>query len=468
MRRGSPDVAIIGIACIFPSAPDVLSFWENILGKVSAIADPPADWGTELVYDPSSTANDRIYTSRGGYLGELATFSPLKYGLMPVGIDGAEPEHFLALRVAHEALGDAGYLEKAFDRTRTTVILGRGTYVNRGYATVFQHAVAVDQAIRLLRALHPEHSEAELEALKQELKAGLPPFNAETAPGLVPSVMCGRIANRLDLMGPAYSVDAACASSLIAVDLAMTDLISGKADLALAGGVQASTTFPIMMVFSQLGALSRRGEVRPFQVDADGTLLGEGVAVLVLKRRDDAERDGDRIYAVIKAVGTASDGRALGVLAPRVEGEELAMRRAYEAATFSPETIGLVEAHGTATPVGDRAELEALARVFGGRKNGLATCALGSVKSMIGHTIPAAGAAGMIKAALALYHKVLPPTLNTEKPSPLLEGTPFYLNDQPRPWISAGLVPRRAAVSAFGFGGINAHAILEEHVDMAA
>ena len=459
----SQEAAIVGMAGLFPRAPDLASFWENILNKVDAISDPPSDWGGDLVTEIGSVAEDRIYTSRGGYLGDLASFNPLDFGVMPRAVDGAEPEHFLALRVAYEALADAGLSERDFNRERTAVILGRGTYVNRAGTTVFQHAIASEQLIHVLRKLRPEYAEAELQEIKRELKQQLPPFNAETAPGLVPSVMCGRIANRLDLMGPAYAVDAACASSLVALEIGMEKLASHTADMVLVGGVQVSTSFPITLIFCVLGALSRRGEIRPFQSSADGTLLGEGVGMLVLKRRDDAQKDGDRIYAVVKGVGTASDGRGLGVLAPRVEGEELALRRAYAAANISPTTVGLMEAHGTATPVGDAAELEALNRVFGHNGSTRRRCALGSVKSMIGHTIPAAGAAGLIKAALSLSHKVLPPSIHVDEPSPLVQESHFYLIDEPRPWISGSLTPRRAGVSAFGFGGINAHVVLEEH-----
>ncbi|MCU1609066.1 MAG: pksJ, partial [Pseudonocardiales bacterium] len=475
--RGSTrgDIAIVGMAGVFPKAPDVAAFWENILAKVDAVTDAPPLWGADLVYDPASSASNRIYTKRGGFISDLSHFNPLTYGIPPRSVEGSDPEHFIALRIAHEALADAGYLDRPFNRERTGVILGRSTVGNRSTAAVFQHGLVIDQTIRLLATLHPEYSADELERIDRELRADLPPFNAETAPGLVPSVMCGRIANRLDLMGPAYTVDAACASSLLAVELAIADLASGKMDMALAGGVQTSTTFMIGMIFCQLGALSRRGNVGSFSPDADGTLLGEGAGILVLKRREDAERDNDRIYALLKAVGMASDGRAVGMLAPRVEGEELAMRRAYELAGISPQTVSLVEGHGTGTLVGDAIELEGLGRIFGADVGGdhpagndpgdhaQPWCALGSVKSMIGHPIPAAGAAGLIKTALALYHKVLPPTLHADAGNPKLESTPFYLNSETRPWIHSGPEPRRAAVSAFGFGGINAHAILEEH-----
>ena len=464
MSRSHPgDVAIVGMACIFPGAPNVQTYWENIVSKVDAIRDPPEDWEAELFYDPDSSENDRIYCKRGGYLGDLARFDPLRYGVMPASIDGGEPDQFLALRVAHEALADAGYLERPFDRERAEVIIGRGTYINRGFTTVVQHGLVVDQVLRLLRQLHPEHSEEELQSLKRELKASLPPFNAEMAPGLVPNVISGRIANRLDLMGANYTMDAACASSLVAVERAMEDLRLGKCDLALAGGVHASTPPPILQIFCQLGALSRRGELRSFDADADGTLLGEGLGFAVLKRRADAERDGDRVYAVIKGIGVASDGRALGLLEPRVEGEALALRRAYETAAISPESVELIEAHGTGTQVGDVAEIQALREVFGPRNAGPPRCAVGSVKSMISHPIPAAGIAGIIKTALALYEKVLPPTLcDTPNPKLELEKTPFYINTETRPWVHGGPAPRRAGVNAFGFGGINAHAILEE------
>jgi acyl transferase domain-containing protein len=453
-------VAIVGIACLFPRAGDLCTFWKNILAEVDAVSEASPEWDAVLdgeVWPPEVGGGAR----RGGFLGELAAFDPLAFGVMPKAIDGGEPEHFLALRVAHDALADAGYLDRDFDRTRAAVILGRGTYVNRGYVSVLQHTITIPQVIRVLRRLHPEHGESDLADIRRQLTDSLPPFTAETSSGLIPSVMCGRIANRLDLMGPAFAVDAACASSLIALQLGMRELDAGAVDLALVGGVQVSTTAPINVIFARLGGLSRTGRIRPFHRDADGTVLGEGVGILVIRRLADAARDGDRIYAIIRSVGTASDGRALGVLAPRVEGEELALRRAYATADVSPDSVDLIEAHGTGTPAGDAAELGALSRLFG--QSGEPTCALGSVKSMIGHTIPAAGAAGLIKAALALHHRVLPPTLAAEAPHPALANTRLRLNAHAVPWLHGRRTPRRAGVSAFGFGGINAHAVLEEH-----
>jgi acyl transferase domain-containing protein len=458
------DVAIIGMACLFPGAPDVQTYWENIVSKVDCITEAPDDWEGHVYYDPNSKANDRIYCKRGGFLTDLH-FSPAQYGVMPRAVDGADPDHFIGLLIAARALADAGYEDARGLNERTQVIVGRGTYINRAFTNQLQHCLIIDQVMRLLKQLHPEHSEAELRELKCQLKANLAPFNAEVAPGLVPNVMTGRIANRLDLMGANFTVDAACASSLVSTEVALQGLLNGKCDMALAGGANVANAAPTYMLFCLLDALSRRGQIRPFDKDADGTLLGEGYGMLVLKRRADAERDGDRIYALIKGIGVASDGRARALLAPRVEGEELAIRRAYESAKISPETVGLVEAHGTATPVGDDIEIEALTRAFGTRKGRRPTCALGTVKSMIGHCIPAAGMAGLIKTALALYYKVLPPTINCENPNPKFgrKELPFYINRETRPWIHGALAPRRAGVNAFGFGGINAHAVLEEY-----
>ena len=464
MVRG--DIAIIGMACLFPGAPDLATYWQNIISKVDAVTDPPPEaWNDDVFYNPDSTANDRVYCKRGGFLGPLAYFDPLAHGVMPLAMQGGEPDQWLALRVAREALTDAGYGDEIPERHRTAVILGKGTYLNRGNFSIVQHGLVVDQTLDILHTLHPEYTEADLQVLREALKRGLPPFNADTVPGLIPNITVGRIANRLDLMGPSYTVDAACASSLVAVDMAVRDLLTHQCDLALVGGVHVVTPVPVLAVFCQLGALSRREQIRPFDKEADGTILGEGIGMVVLKRREDAERDGHRIYAVIKGTGIASDGRGMSVMAPRLEGEVLALQRAYEMAAIAPQTIGLMEAHGTGTPVGDATEVKALTQVFGQRNGALPSCALGSVKSMVGHLMPAAGIAALIKVALALYHKVQPPTLNVDEPNPKLEldQTPFYINTETRPWIhNSATVPRRAGVNAFGFGGINAHVILEE------
>lgn len=460
-----PDIAIVGMASLFPDSKDIHQYWHNIMNKESAIRTASADW-IQGCYDPDSDENNRIKSALGGFLGDLARFDPIEFGVMPKSVDGGEPDHFLALRVAQQALKDADYIDRVFDRASTGIILGRGTYINRGYNTLLQHGQIIDQTIDILRGIHPDLSTSTLERIKKDLRSSLPAFNAEMAPGLVPNVITGRIANRLDLMGPNYIVDGACASSLIAVEHAVRELANGTCNMMLAGGVHASTPPQINMIFEQLGALGKT-KIAPFGEDAQGTILSEGVGIVVLKRLDDAITDKDRIYAVIKGYGCASDGKALGLLAPREEGEVLALKRAYDSCQIDPQSIDLIEAHGTGIKLGDATEIRSLTSIVGDQSyNSLPSCAVGSVKSMIGHTIPAAGAASLIKVALSLHHKILPPMLCDQVNSELrLDYSRLYINTQARPWIKANSKPRRAGINSFGFGGINAHLVLEEYVE---
>lgn len=465
MTRGSGDIAIIGMACLFPGADGPAEFWANICAGLEFISDPVPSWGAARYL--GSTGSNRIATSRGGYLGERFAADLASLGIMPSSVDGGEPDQFLALRIAQAALADAGADAPGTDHSRTGIILGHSSYLHRGNAAMVQHGIVLDQTRAILGQLLPSADPALLDRIRDAMQAALPAFNADIAPGLSPNVMTGRIANRLDLYGPNYIIDAACASSLIAVQAAMDDLRAGRSDLMLAGGVNASLPAEVYMVFHQLGALSGQGHVRPFTEGGDGTLLGEGLGILALRRLDDALARGDRIYATLRGMGQSSDGRGAGLLAPRMEGAVHAIRRALVDAgqnPAAPDLPGLIEAHGTGIPLGEKTELAALATVFGARApSGLPATAIGSVKSMIGHCIPAAGAAGLIKASLALYHRTLPPTLAEKlRPGMGLEETPLYVSTQTRPWIAAPGTPRRAAVNAFGFGGVNGHAILQE------
>jgi acyl transferase domain-containing protein/phosphopantetheinyl transferase len=463
MRERFPrDLAIVGMACVFPGAPDLDTFWRNVRDGVDAITDvPPGRWDP-VFYDPGSDAPDRFYCKRGGFIDAHATFDALGFGVMPVAAEGAEPDQLLALQVAARALGDAGYEDRPLPRGRTGVVLGRGNYIGAGMTRLEQHVRTAEQLVVALRSLLPDLGEAQLAAVKREFQAQLGAYGPDTAIGLVPNLTASRIANRLDLHGPAYTLDAACASALVAVDVACRDLADGRCDLMIAGGVHLSHDPAFWSVFCQLGALSRSEQIRPFDRRADGLLIGEGVGIAVLKRLSDAERDGDRIYAVIRGCGVASDGREASLMNPRVDGQLLALRRAWRAAGIDPETLGMLEAHGTGTPTGDEAELATLASFFGGPPESGRRAVVGSVKSMIGHAMPAAGAASLLKAALALYHGVLPPTLHCEEPHPRLGDTRFRVLSAAEPWERTG-VPRRAAVNAFGFGGINAHVIAEAH-----
>ena len=462
------DIAVIGMACTFPKAPDLSRFWKNIVEGVDAIADAPKErWDADRYYDPTCRDGTRVCAKRGGYLDSPFPFDPARHGVMPVAVEGGEPDQFMVLQVASDALSDAGYLQRVNPEDKVEFILGRGNFVGAGNMNLYMRTLVVDQTLSIIERTAPHFSADDLNKLREGLLESLYPFAPETAPAVMPSVVAGRVANRLGFNGPAYTLDAACASSLIAVELALKDLKSGFCDLALAGGAHVATTVPFLSVFSALGALSRSDRIRPFDKEADGILPGEGIGIVVLKRRSDAERDGDRIYALVKGVASTSDGKGANINSPSPQGQSQAIRFALERAGVSPDTIGLIEAHGTATPVGDAAEIEGLKGVFGARNMAEARrCAMGTVKSMIGHAMPAAGIAGFIKAVLALYCKVLPPTLHCEEPNPKfgLEKTPFYINTETRPWIHGDpRTPRRAAVNAVGFGGINAHAILEEN-----
>lgn len=445
--------AIVGMACVFPGAPDLETFRQNVEGGVDAITDVPDGRWDASFYDAASTAVDRFYCRRGGFIDPYARFDALGFGIMPVAAQGAEPDQLLALQTAAAAMADAGFDTRDFPRATTGVILGRGGYMGPGLVRVDQHVRMANQLVSYLRALVPGIDDDRLAEVKADFQSRLGPYGPDTAIGLVPNLVASRIANRLDLKGPAWTVDAACASSLVAVDQAIRELSSGRSDLMIAGGVHLCHDVTLWSVFCQLGALSRSEQIRPFDERADGLLVGEGIGILVLKRFEDAVADGDRVYAVIRGSGLASDGRDASLMQPRVEGQLLALERAWHEAGIDPTTIGLLEAHGTGTPAGDAAELETLRRFFGE-----VDCALGSVKSMIGHAMPAAGAAGLIKAALAVHHAVLPPTLHCERPKRGLLDSGFRPLAEAEPW--EGPV-RRAGVDAFGFGGIDAHVVLE-------
>jgi len=452
-------IAIIGMACIFPDAPDLQTFWRNIVGSVDAVGEPVERWDAQRYLEAG-----RIKTSRGGWLKDLYRFDPREFGIMPNSLDGGEPDHFLALRVARDALADAGYASADHDHRDTGIILGHSTYLHRGQVTVIQNHIVLDQTIELMKLALPGLDEAGVAELRRLLQSQFPPTNADTAPGLVPNVMTGRIANRLNFKGPNYLVDAACSSSLLAVSAAMDELRAGRSRLMLAGGVNASLPADVSAIFTQLGALSARGKVRSFEAGSDGTLLGEGLGVVVLKRLADALADGDRVYGVLRGVGQASDGRGTGLLAPSAEGETLSIRRAYDSSGIDPASVSLIEAHGTGIPLGDKTEISALRNVFDERRAGAGgSVALGSVKSMISHCIPAAGIAGLIKATLALHHRVLPPTLcETPNPELAIDQTPLYVNTTTAPWLHRSDAPRRAGINSFGFGGINTHGIVEQ------
>jgi acyl transferase domain-containing protein/NAD(P)-dependent dehydrogenase (short-subunit alcohol dehydrogenase family) len=455
-------LAIVGLSCLFPQANSAEEFWSNVRRGVDAITEIPAThWRPEDYFNADPKSPDMTYAQRGGFLSPVA-FDPLEFGIAPSNLEAIDTSQLLGLVGAKRALDDAGYGTggKQFDRNRVGCILGvTGT---------------LEMVIPLgARLGHPKWKEALKDAgvaddvandVMQRIGESYVPWQENSFPGLLGNVVAGRIANRLDLWGTNCVVDAACASSLSAIHLAALELWSGRSDMVLTGGVDTFNDIFMFMCFSKTPALSATGDARPFADNADGTILGEGVGMLVLKRLADAQRDGDRIYALLRGIGTSSDGAGNAVYAPKKEGQVRCLQDAYRVAGVSPATIELVEAHGTGTKVGDATEIAGLTEVYRASGRTGTWCALGSIKSQIGHTKAAAGAAGVLKAVLALRHRVLPPTIKVNQPQDgLLDvDSPFAISTQARPWLASGDHPRRAAVSAFGFGGSNFHCVLEE------
>jgi acyl transferase domain-containing protein/NAD(P)H-dependent flavin oxidoreductase YrpB (nitropropane dioxygenase family) len=453
-EKQAEAIAIVGMSCQFPQSNDVETYWRNILGKVDSITEiPPTHFDWRNYYDPDPMARDKIISKWGGFLSDVV-FDPSVYGIPPSSLDSIDPMQVLILEAARGALLDAGYGKRKFTRAKTSVILA-----NAGHGPI--------TALYSLRSMLGWKLQDLGDDLTEQIKSEIPEWTEDSFAGYLGNVAAGRVANRLDLKGINFSIDAACASSLAALYVSIGDLRSGASDVVLLGATDTHNQPGDYLSFSKTYALSPTGKCKTFDAKADGIAISEGIAMLVLKRLSDAERDGDRIYAVIRGIGGSSDGRDLSLTAPRPAGQMLALERAYADASCSPASVQIVEAHGTGTIAGDKAEVEALTRVFQAQGAALESCAIGSVKTNIGHTKAAAGLAAIVKIAKALHHKVLPPTINVSEPNPACnfsEG-PFYINSHSRPWLKPqDGAPRRGGVSAFGFGGTNFHTVLEEYV----
>ncbi|MEM8827927.1 MAG: beta-ketoacyl synthase N-terminal-like domain-containing protein, partial [Cyanobacteria bacterium P01_G01_bin.19] len=463
LKPSQKPIAIIGMAGIFPQAKNLTEYWQNILNQIDCITDVPSSrWDIEEYYDADPQTPDKTYSKRGGFLPEV-DFDPLEFGLPPNILESTDTSQILSLIVARDALQDAGYAGAAESiRQRTGVVLG----VTLAQKLVNPLTKRLEYPVWEKVLKSNGISDTDTQKIIEQIKLAYLEWDENTFPGLLGNVIAGRIANRLDLGGMNCVVDAACASSLGALQMAISELREHHSDIMISGGVDTDNSVFAYMCFSKTPALSRQNATRPFDASSDGMLLGEGIGMVVLKRLEDAQRDSDRIYAVIRGLGSASDGKYKSIYAPRSSGQALALQRAYEDAGFAPETVGLLEAHGTGTKAGDIAEINGLKQVFSVDGSREQYIALGSVKSQIGHTKAAAGTASLIKATLALHHKILPPTINVSQPNPKLEldRSPFYLNTKTRPWFQGiDNIPRRAGVSSFGFGGSNYHAVLEEY-----
>ncbi|MDR3239917.1 MAG: SDR family NAD(P)-dependent oxidoreductase [Clostridiales bacterium] len=440
------DAAVIGMAGIFPKAADIDEFWRNIIFGRDCIMEVPEErWPADLFFDPNTKDTDHVVSKWGGFI-DKTDFDALEFGVTPQSLSAIEPVQLLSLLVAKRALEDAGFTDLSHaDLGDTAVIFG---------AQSAGDLAASYGARAWLRVLFGE--------LPKEMGESLPRLTEDSFPGVLGNVIAGRISNRLNTGGRNFTVDAACASSLAALDIALSELDTKRADMVVLGGADLHNGINDFLMFSSTHALSRKGRCATFDADADGIALGEGVGVIILKRLEDAQRDGNKIYAVIKSAGGASDAKSLGLTAPSRSGQVHALELAYERAGVRPSNVGLIESHGTGTVVGDRIEMRALTDVFleDGAQPGQTL--LGSLKSQIGHTKCAAGVAGLIKIINCVRHGILPATLHLNQPNEAYtKNSPFAFRTEKAGYWRAER--RIAGVSGFGFGGTNFHAIVENY-----
>ncbi|MCL1123491.1 type I polyketide synthase [Shewanella surugensis] len=460
-RLKDNPIAIIGMASLFAHSRYLDQFWDLISDKIDGITDiPESHWQAQDYFDPNKSTPDKTYCKRGGFLPEV-DFNPMEFGLPPNILELTDTSQLLSLLVAKDVLADANLTDCANkDRIGITLGVGGGQKISHSLAARLQYPM-LKKVFK-----HSGINDKDSEMLIKKFQDQYVHWEENSFPGSLGNVIAGRIANRFDLGGMNCVVDAACAGSLAAMRMAISELVDGRSDVMITGGVCTDNSPYMYMSFSKTPAFTTQEVIQPFDIDSKGMMIGEGIGMVALKRLDDAKRDGDKIYAVIKGVGSSSDGKFKSIYAPRPEGQAKALKRAYDDAGFAPQTLGLIEAHGTGTAAGDMAEFNGLKSVFSEHCDKKQHIALGSVKSQIGHTKSTAGTAGLIKAALALHHKVLPATINVSQPNPKLniEDSPFYLNTQTRPWLPrVDGTPRRAGISSFGFGGTNFHFVLEEY-----
>jgi acyl transferase domain-containing protein/enoyl-CoA hydratase/carnithine racemase/acyl carrier protein/short-subunit dehydrogenase/SAM-dependent methyltransferase len=428
-RGATQPVAIIGMAGQFPKARDVKEFWANLAEGRNCI-DEVADtrWNRDAWFQPGAPAPGKTNSKWLGALDDYDKFDPLFFNISPTEAQCMEPQQRLFLEACWHSIENAGYDPQSLSGTQC------GVFVGCGPSDYLQGA--------------------------RDLQ-----WSAQGFTGAASSILAARISYFLNLRGPCVSLDTACSSSLVAIANACDSLNAGNSDLALAGGVYVMTGPAMHIMTSQAGMLSTDGRCFTFDQRANGFVPGEAVGVIMLKRLADAERDQDRVLAVLEGWGVNQDGKTNGITAPNEESQTRLLQSVYRKFGIDPSGIGLVEAHGTGTKLGDPIEVAGLKAAFKEFTTQPGYCALGSVKSNIGHCLPAAGAAGIIKLILALRHRALPPSIHFERCNEhiQLEGSPFYVNTALKPWNVAAGARRRAAISSFGFSGTNAHLVLAEH-----
>lgn len=460
------DIAIVGMGAMLPGALDVAASWNLIVGKQSSVVEvPPSRWNAALYYDPDPKAPYRTNSKIGSFLPDDIGFKSRDFSMPPIMREHLDPTQQLALLTARQTLQSINAADR--QPRNWAVYVGNllGGSWKRGEQWIrTQH----EKTLLQLRQspVYQQQTPANRQALEEAIALQLPWSNQprmtpDSLPGLLGNLIASRISHYFNLLGPNFTVDAACATSLAAIEQGIIGLREHRFDAALCGGVDRIMDASSFIGFSKMGVLSPTHSA-PFDASANGFVMGEGAAMFVLKRLNDALAEGDTVYAVIRGIGSSTDGPGRSIAAPNPEGQQRALQQAYVDAQVDPVTVDLVECHGTSTPIGDPTEVAAL-RPFWQHRDKSRPVSIGSIKSNIGHLKGAAGAAAMLKATLALHHKTLPPQINFQTPNPHceLDSTPFRVQTEPEQWTTQG-GPRRCGVSAFGFGGINYHVVLEE------
>ena len=462
-------VAIVGLGAFFPDAPNVETFWNNIKTGVNSITEiPPERWANavDLFYSENKEEPDKTYTKIAATIKDYK-FNSLLFKIPPKVANTMDKVQQISLLAAKEALEDANLLAKDIDNSRTAVIVGNsmGGENRIGYTRriFLPEMLRTIESSKSFKSIDKKNWNEIVNDVKTDYNERLTQITEDSMPGELSNVIAGRIANVFNLRGKNMTCDAACASSLAALNIAVKGLLDNEYDTVLCGGADCSLDVTTFVKFSKIGALSATGSY-PFDERASGFVMGEGSGFCVLKRLSDAKKDGNKIYAVIRGLGASSDGKGRGITAPNPIGQKLAVIRALEQAKISLDDVQLIEAHGTSTRVGDVIEMEVLNDIA--KDIPKESIAIGSIKSQIGHLKSAAGIASVIKTALAIYHKKLPPSINFETPNPKVDwdSSAFFVNTNLREWVKPTNGPRIAGVSAFGFGGTNYHTILEEYI----
>jgi len=461
-------VAVVGLSLRYPGFCGPAAFFESCRTAHSRLRRADIEAVRPYLQDCPRDASRpyRINSDLYGSIREMSWINSRHFRVPPNDIDG-DPSPFLCLQVASEALIDyqAGRSDDCIPRKRTGVVIGRGDHPHRGLWAGIQGGMGFEMIRELLMERQDLFTKAQINSLVDELVRRMKPSAVPSlAATLVSNVISGIVANRLDLQGPNFLVDAACTSAIVAIQQAVHSLYADESDLMLIGASQATMEVPIIQMFSLIGAISNH-DIQPFNPLVDGTLLSEGVGFVALKRLEDARRDGDRIYSVIRGFGLASDGNDTSLLAPSSRGQILAMRNTYKALDgIQPNDIGFLEAHATGINLGDQTELSSIEAVFNPKERPR-PLVLGALKSLIGHSIPASGMAALIRATYAVAYGIYPNSRcehSTDRINSM--HSRLFLPTSLSPWYERPSVPRRAAINCFGFGGINGHIVIEQEM----